>query len=103
LNHTNQTNIAKVGVLTYAFGISIPDNGNNYGLTPAEIADQKTQLLAFVNGDATRYKNFGAEGYNALDQIAQSFVDRLPADVETNFPRVLKTPYWCGFSSNEVC
>ena len=77
--------------MTYALGIAIPQNGkNSEGLTAAEIRDQKKQLKAFVNGDDERFVNFGARGYSILDSIAQGFIDRLPTDVETNYPRLLE-------------
>lgn len=92
-----------LGVFTYALGISIPTQGNDAGLTPAEIADQRKQLLAFVNGDATRFVNFDQRGYNALEAIASGFVNRLPADVEANLPNIEAKPYWCGFTNDERC
>jgi hypothetical protein len=94
---------AHFGVLTYALGIAIPSAGDAKGLTPAEVRDQKKQLLAFVNGENDRFKNFGAEGYHTLTEIAQSFVERLPIDSENALPRISNKPYWCGFSSGERC
>ena len=89
--------------MTYALGISIAKVGkSNEGLSPREIKDQKKQLLAFVNNDETRVVNFDQQGYNVLDSIAQAFVDRLPADTEANYIRVLEKPYWCGFTSSSV-
>ena len=94
--------MCKVGVLTYALGIAIPEQGNNQGLTPYEIADQRRQLLAFAENDPTRVKNFGAGGITVLDDIAKSFVEQIPVDVEKHFPRILIKPYYCaGFTNNE--
>jgi len=92
-----------LGVLTYALGIAIPDNGDNNGLTPAEIKDQNKQLLGFVNGEADRFLNFDQAGYNALNEISTAFVDRLPSDAEANLPRLTRKPYFCGFTSSERC
>jgi hypothetical protein len=91
-----------VGVLTYALGISIPTQGNDQGLTPAEVREQHKQLLGFVNGDQTRFINFDQQGYNALQGIADAFVDRLPNDVEANFANVAAKPWYCGFSNHDV-
>jgi hypothetical protein len=91
------------GVLTYALGISIAEERDNKGLTPKEVSDQKKQLLAFVNGEKSRFKNFGEEGYTTLNQISTSFVERLPIDAEAALPRVSDKPYWCGFSSSGRC
>jgi hypothetical protein len=55
-----------------------------------------------VNNDATRFINFGREGYNALESIANSFIERLPNDVEQNFARVAEKPWFCGFSNRDV-
>ena len=89
--------------MTYALGIAIPDNGNNFGLKPGEIALQKSQLTAFVNGQSDRLLNFGSEGLLLLDSIASSIVAGLPDVVESTFPRVLERPYYCGFTNNERC
>jgi hypothetical protein len=91
------------GVLTYSMGISIPSNGNDWGLTPAEIIRQRNQLLNFVNDDEARLYNFGLEGLNLLDEIAQEFADQLPYDAIANLPNVAKTPYWCGWTSIARC
>lgn len=72
------------------------------GLKPGEIKNQRAQLLAFVQNDPNRLINLGASGINALDSIAQSFVDKLPIDVAKRLPRVWLKPYWCGFSNNEL-
>jgi hypothetical protein len=58
--------------------------------------------MAFVNGDKSRFINFGLEGLNILDNITANFIKQLPLDVEKNFPRIVKKPYWCGFTNNEV-
>jgi len=93
------------GVLTYAMGISIPNptTGEDYGLTPNEIKVQRSQLMTFVNNDDTRLFNFGLGGLNLLDDIAQEFADQLPYDIASNFPNILKHPYWCGWTSVERC
>jgi hypothetical protein len=92
------------GVLTYSMGISIPTaDGNDWGLTPAEITRQRNQLLNFVNGKEARLYNFGLEGLNLLDQIAQEFADQLPYDAVDNLPNVAKNPYWCGWTSMARC
>jgi len=95
---------AAFGIMTYALGIAIPDNGNNFGLKPGEIALQKSQLLDFVNEDEKRVLNFGEEGLKgALDNVASGIIAGLPAVVEANFPFVYEKPYYCGFTNNERC
>ena len=101
--NTNPITKCLVGVLTYALGIAIPEKDNNQGLTPEEIAGQRQQLLAFAQNDPSRVKNFGADGINILDGIAQAFVEQIPQDVLKHFPRLFIKPYWCGFSNNERC
>jgi len=88
------------GVLTYALGIAIPEKNNNQGLTPEEIVGQRQQLLAFAQNDPTRVKNFGAEGINILDSIAQAFVEQIPEDIRKHFPRLFIKPYYCDFANN---
>jgi len=91
------------GALTYSLGISIPSEGEDWGLTPAEIKTQRTQLLNFVQGDETRLFNFGAEGLNLLPAIAQELVDQLPYDALARLPVILEKPYWCGWTSEARC
>jgi len=89
--------------MTYALGISIPINGDNKGLTAKEIRDQRTQMLAFVNGKSERYLNFGAEGYTILPDIATSFVTQLPEDAEEQLLAAGDRPWFCGWSSAQRC
>jgi hypothetical protein len=91
------------GVLTYSMGVSIPLDGNNHGLTKAEIKTQRTQLLSFVENEENRFFNFGLEGLNLLDSIAQELADQLPYDAIDKFPDVEKQPYWCGWTSISRC
>ena len=92
-----------LGVLNYALGIAIPDNGNNFGLKPGEIALQGEQLLNFANDEPKRVLNFGENGLRVLDDVAAGIIARLPADVEAHFPVVYDKPYYCGFTNNERC
>jgi hypothetical protein len=92
-----------LNVLTYAMGIAIPSEDNNWGLTPEEIARQRKQLRGFVKGDDSRLFNFGVEGLNLLPAIAQELADQLPYDAINNLPSVTKEPYWCGWTSIARC
>lgn len=98
--HTNTRNFHAVGVLTYALGISIPSNGDKFGLTKQEIRTQREQLMAFVDNHEDRFLNFGEEGYLLLDAIVQDIIDVLPADVEASLPHIIEKPYWCGWSNS---
>ena len=91
------------GVLTYAMGIAIPSEGEDWGLKPFEIERQRTQLMNFVNGREDRLFNFGAEGLQLMDEIAQALVDQLPADAIANLPNVAKQPFFCGWTSRARC
>jgi hypothetical protein len=91
------------GVLTYAMGIAIPINGNQYGLTPEEIKRQRSQLLGFVGGEEDRMFNFGLEGITLLDEISTEFVDQLPRDAVDNLPNLQNRPFWCGYTSEKRC
>jgi hypothetical protein len=91
------------GVLTYSLGISIPGDGETFGLTPDEIKIQRNQLLYFVQNQEARLYNFGVNGLNLLDEIAQEFVDQLPYDAVANLPDVAAVPYFCGWTSKARC
>jgi len=91
------------GVLTYSLGIAIPDESGQFGLTRAEIARQKVQLMSFIQGDETRLFNFGLDGLNLLDTIAQKMVNQLPYDAVEHFPTVMNRPFWCGWTSIDRC
>jgi hypothetical protein len=91
------------GVLTYSMGISIPSAGEDWGLNAAEIKKQRNQLLNFVGEDEDRLFNFGIEGLNLLDNIAQELADQLPEDAIKHFPDVEAEPYWCGWTSKLRC
>lgn len=91
------------GTLTYSMGIAIPSQGQDWGLTPAEIKRQRNQLLAFVNNDETRLFNFGVEGLNLLDEISTELTNQLPYDAIANLPDVIAQPYWCGWTSIARC
>ena len=90
-------------VMTYAMAIAVPYNGVNYGLKPGEILKQRAQLMKFVQNDASRLVNFGLEGIQTLDAVAESFVKRLPFEVVKNIDKVVKQPFWCGWTSPERC
>jgi len=95
--------LVHLNVLTYAMGIAIPSEGNNWGLTKEEIARQRMQLRGFVQGNDARLFNFGVEGLNLLPAIAQELADQLPYDAVANLPKVAKEPYWCGWTSIGRC
>lgn len=95
--------LSSLGVLTYALGISIAENGINMGMTKADIETQYKQLMAFVHNHADRFLNFGEEGYHLLTEIAQSIIDRLLDDVEKTLPRIIQQPYWCCWWSPTRC
>ena len=85
-----------VGVLTYALGIAIPDNGVNNGLTPEEIILQQNDLLSFTYKNADRVYNLGADGLGLLNTIGSDIIARLNTDVTpVSFPK----PYYCSFTS----
>lgn len=95
--------LAHFGVLTYAMGIAIPTEGESWGLKPAEVKRQNTQLMNFVQGNKDRLYNFGSEGLQLLDAIAQELADQLPYDAIANLPNISKVPYFCGWTSIARC
>lgn len=91
------------GTLTYAMGIAIPSEGQDWGLKPAEIKRQRTQLMNFVQNKEERMFNFGSEGLMLLEEIAQEVADQLPRDAVANLPNISKVPYYCGWTSISRC
>lgn len=94
-----------LGVLNYALGIAVAETNDTQGLKPYEIADQLKELEAFVGQDMPTPRIIQADQstFAVLDTIAAYYVNQFPADIEANFPRILATPYWCGFTSAQRC
>jgi len=83
--------------------IAIPSGGNDFWLTEQEKKQQAADLLHFVEGVKERIFNFGVEGLDVLNALAEKFVEQLPPAVLAHLPTVQIQPWWCGWTSPERC
>ncbi|KAH9254462.1 hypothetical protein BASA81_007575 [Batrachochytrium salamandrivorans] len=90
--------------LRFSVGIAVAQAGNNYGLTPKEIATQKTQLTAFASEPST-FLNLGELGWKALLQDVSKSISSL---ISTKGPGLMLNPpiaryTWCGWRRIANC
>jgi hypothetical protein len=79
-------------VLRFSIGISVAKAGNNYGLTPQEINTQHDQLLGFVGGDKSKFKDM-KDGWALLSQVATEIASQIVFPLAQPIPRYT----WCGW------
>ncbi|KAH9250884.1 hypothetical protein BASA81_011272 [Batrachochytrium salamandrivorans] len=88
--------------LTFGVGISVAKNGQNFGLTPAEIETQRRQLSAFVKDDPDYFYNL-EEGWSGLLGITQTLANSLPTYFFESEGKPLTRYTWCGFRRQHNC
>ena len=89
-------------VATFSVGVAVPKGTNTQGLTPAEIKEQRTQLLAFANNKPQNVFAFAEEGFDLLTTtIAQGIARQIPDAVLQDPPIPRYT--WCGWRRKDAC
>jgi len=77
--------------------------GGEHGLNEVQTSIQTAQLLGFT-GNSSNVYNFGIQGYNLLDVVAEDMIEAIAAQPDPQCWANLASNFdWCGYTSSNLC